>query len=100
MEPHYLAAVIAGEEAALALQTAAGDDVLVPVARQQADILRRVVRRHFGGSSRTDLRSDPSLERQPCPVRAANRRVMTSSCAKKLCDRPRGSNSSVAMARS
>ena len=58
VDPHDRAALVAGEEAALPLQTAAGDDVLVAVAGQQADLGRRVVRGQFAVRRRTDLRLD------------------------------------------
>src|SRR6266699_2889322 len=63
-------ALVASEEAGLPLQTATRDDVLVIVAGQQAHVGRRVVGGHFGVRCRTDLRFDPSLDRQPCPVPA------------------------------
>src|SRR3974377_1254930 len=43
VDPYDRAGLVAGEEAALPLHTAAGDDVLVSVAWQQADVGRRGV---------------------------------------------------------
>ena len=58
---------IAGEKAALLLQTSAGDNILIPVARQQADVGRRIVRGQFLVCSRTNLRFDLAHVLKPEP---------------------------------
>src|SRR5262245_31050371 len=68
------AALVAGEEAALPLQRAGGDDVLVPVARQQAEVGGRGVRGQLAVRPRPDLGLDPDLEPQPLPDRADRER--------------------------
>src|SRR4051812_2850488 len=62
------AVLVAGEEATLPRQTATGDDVLVLVARQQADFSSREVWRQFGLRRRTDLRLDSDFEPERGPI--------------------------------
>src|SRR2546428_5426095 len=59
------AALVAGEEATLPLQTAFGENVLVSVVGQQADGSRRVVRGHFALRRSPDLWFDPDSKRHP-----------------------------------
>src|SRR5919108_823900 len=70
VDPDHRAAVVAGEEAALPLERAAGDDVLVAVARQQADIGGLDVGGQLLVRRGADLRPDPDLQPQPGPVGA------------------------------
>src|SRR4029453_19348912 len=64
VDAHDRAALVAGEEATLPLQTALGNDLLISVAGEQADGSRRVVGRHLAIRCCTHLRFDPDLERQ------------------------------------
>src|SRR5260221_6962635 len=64
---HDRATPVAAEEAALPLESAVGEDVLVFVAGQQTEIERRVVRGQFLVGRRADLRLDPNLEPEPGP---------------------------------
>jgi hypothetical protein len=62
--------VVAGEGAALAGEGAAGDEVLVGVATQQADIGGLDVGGQLLVRGRAELGLDPDLQPQPGPVGA------------------------------
>src|SRR5262249_41892115 len=67
---HDYAALVTGEEAAQPLHTAFSDDVLVLVARQQADGSRCKVWRGWGLRRRTDLRPDSDIDLERGPIGA------------------------------
>jgi hypothetical protein len=75
--PTTRAALVAGEEAARAPHAAVGDDVLVGVAGEQADLGRRVARGQLLVRRRTDLRVDIGLSVSSSPS-VAMVSVMTS----------------------
>ncbi len=65
---HDRATRVAGEEAAMPLEFAAGDEVLVAVAGQQAELGRLGVPGRCLLSGLTDLRFDPHRKPEPGPI--------------------------------